>query len=231
MTSFNPASFTTFNRTIQADMSSCVPVPEVMHCVSELREAAGRFEVRRDDFATGKAGTCRDIADKLERFGSFASDKQREFAVKLIEWSKPRQPRMTLQSDEQRADDACAQPAARAEVNTLLPKLHEVMQRHAKFYIGDVTLSRKQADQLVWVKHAAADKVVGKIDGGKLTLWSRPGVDDGALRGLFTELEADPLAAARKYGKLSGRCCSCGADLVDPESIERGQGPVCAGKF
>jgi hypothetical protein len=63
---------------------------EVAQLVHELRLAAQRFDERRDRFAIGKADICLDIARKVERFGSFASDKQHEFALKLIAWSLPR---------------------------------------------------------------------------------------------------------------------------------------------
>jgi hypothetical protein len=36
---------------------------------------------------------------------------------------------------------------------------------------------------------------------------------------------------AAEYGKLYGRCMICGRTLTDPESIERGIGPICAGKL
>jgi len=228
MTAFNPADFTSFNPVAVAEPTFD---REALACAVALREAAVRWELRRDAFAAGKAGTCRDIATKLEEFGSFASDRQREYAVNLVEWSKPRQPRMTLQSDEQRADDACTQPAARAEVNTLLPKLFDLMQRLSKLTIGELTIARKNQDSLCWVKHARADKVVGKIEGGVLTTWQRPGIDQQALHDELLRIEADPEAAAALHGKLSGRCSICSRDLTDPESIERGIGPICAGKF
>jgi hypothetical protein len=41
----------------------------------------------------------------------------------------------------------------------------------------------------------------------------------------------DPLTAAIRYGKVSGECSCCGRELTDPQSIERGIGPVCATKF
>jgi len=178
-----------------------------------LREAAQRFNARHDQFAAGKYELCVDLASKLERYGSFVSQRQAEFAAKLVEWSQPR---------------AAATPAP-SQLRT--ERLHEVMQRHARFYAGDVTLSRKNQDQLVWIKHAAAEKVIGKIDGGAVTLWNRPGVDMAEVRDLLVEFEGAPLQAAMKYGKLSGRCCSCGRDLTDPDSIEAGIGPVCATKF
>jgi hypothetical protein len=41
----------------------------------------------------------------------------------------------------------------------------------------------------------------------------------------------DPLTAAIRYGKVSGECSCCGRELTDPQSIERGIGPICATKF
>ena len=41
----------------------------------------------------------------------------------------------------------------------------------------------------------------------------------------------DPLTAAIQYGKVSGECSCCGRELTDPQSIERGIGPICATKF
>lgn len=52
-----------------------------------LLAAGDAFEARTDAFAVGKAYTCRDIAKRAQR--GWASDKQRDFALKLIEWSKP----------------------------------------------------------------------------------------------------------------------------------------------
>jgi len=42
---------------------------------------------------------------------------------------------------------------------------------------------------------------------------------------------SDPLTAAIRYGKVSGECSCCGRELTDPQSIERGIGPICAKKF
>jgi hypothetical protein len=45
------------------------------------------------------------------------------------------------------------------------------------------------------------------------------------------EIEADPLAAAKETGLLTGRCSCCGRELTDPASIEIGIGPICLGKM
>jgi hypothetical protein len=44
-------------------------------------------------------------------------------------------------------------------------------------------------------------------------------------------LAADPETAAIAYGRQFGVCAICNRDLTDPESVQRGIGPVCAEKF
>jgi len=178
--------------------------------VARLKEAGERFDARSDSFAQGKGGTC--------RFGRFVSDRQAEFAGKLVEWSRPRQP---AQAAPQAAPAAPSRPT----------RLHDVLQRQAKFYAGKLTIACKNQDRLCRIKHDDAEEVIGKIDNGILTLWARPGVDMVEVKEMLVEFEGNPLQAAMKYGKLAGRCCSCGRGLTDPASIESGIGPICAGKF
>lgn len=52
----------------------------------------------------------------------------------------------------------------------------------------------------------------------------------GAVNNLRPETKM-PLEHAMQYGKLYGRCISCGRTLTDEESIEAGIGPVCAGRW
>lgn len=44
-------------------------------------------------------------------------------------------------------------------------------------------------------------------------------------------LDAGIRESMERYGKAIGRCGHCGRNLTDNESIERGIGPVCAGKM
>lgn len=185
--------------------SECTP------SIADLRAAAAVFAKRSDFFASGKAETCHDLADKLQRYGSYASPKQQEFAAKLVEWSKPR--------------ERAATPSNLLQV----PALFDVMQRHSTFHAGDFKLQRKNQDSLVWI--VDGDVCIGKIEHAAVTLFTKRIAFPERVIALLREFDADPLAAAMKYGKLSGRCCSCGRDLTDPESIERGIGPVCAQKF
>jgi hypothetical protein len=45
------------------------------------------------------------------------------------------------------------------------------------------------------------------------------------------EASIDPKESAIKYGRMMGACSVCNRTLVDPESIEMGIGPICAGKM
>jgi hypothetical protein len=113
------------------------------------------------------------------------------------------------------------------------------MQRLSKLTIGDVTIARKNQDSLCWIKVKGAlggdTNVVGKIEGvmsSVVIFRSKLGAFSASdLLQQLLAIEADPEAAAVLHGKASGRCAVCSRDLTDPESIERGIGPICAGKF
>jgi hypothetical protein len=45
---------------------------------------------------------------------------------------------------------------------------------------------------------------------------------------LLETVAADPVAAAKAYAAVKGRCCFCGLELTDEGSTEVGYGPVCA---
>jgi Family of unknown function (DUF6011) len=235
MTSFNPASFSVNSPAAQRRERAEAPTRSVHPMVRELEQAAARFALRRDGFAIGKSDTCLDIAAKLERFGSFVSEKQEDFARKLVEWSKPFQ-RETVEAVK--AVQASIVQARTSQAIDLVrehpacPKLFDLMQRLSKLTIGKLQVVRKNQDSLCWIKHEDAEKVIGRLtDGGMLTLWQRPMVDLGDVMVDLLRIEVDPEAAAALHGKLSGRCSVCSRDLTDPESIERGIGPVCLTKF
>ena len=228
--SFNPANFAA------AESPAATPVHQpapVVTTPQALREAGARWLKRHDQFADGKADTCFDMADKLEHFGSFISEKQAGYALKLIEWSLPRQYSAQIEATVRPPQVAAIlQPAPVAPAPRLvLPKLIDLMQRLAKLRIGDLTISRKNGDSLCWVKLAGTEGVVGKLfNGGTLVLFARCPQPGNLLASLST-IEEDPEAAAARHGRASGRCSVCSRDLTDPESIERGIGPICATKF
>jgi len=198
--------------------------PAVHPMVAQLRAAADVWDHRTGNFAMGKADTCRDMAAKLERFGSFVSDAQKGYADKLVAWTKPAVEAVRLE-----------EPAPKLNPDDIAtPALHAVMQKHATFHVNEFKITRRNQDSLCWIVFGDRG-AVGKIDNGVTNLWfhkaRNAGADIDALRALIAELEANPLVAAMKYGRLSGRCCSCGRDLTDPSSIKAGIGPICATKF
>lgn len=74
----------------------------------------------------------------------------------------------------------------------------------------------------------AEGEYLGKVLNGRLLATRECGEERQAA---IVRAAADPLAAAIAYGKEFGQCAVCGRELSDPVSIERGIGPICAGKF
>ena len=66
---------------------------------------------------------------------------------------------------------------------------------------------------------------------GKVTLAGCDSRLSDTVKDTIMAAASDPLSAAIKYGKVSGECSCCGRELTDPNSIERGIGPICVTKF
>lgn len=80
----------------------------------------------------------------------------------------------------------------------------------------------------IYVKATAGGAYLGKIAGGKFV----KGFEcDTPTAAEVVAVATDPEAAAVAYGKRFGRCACCGAELSNPESVARGIGPICAGRF
>lgn len=66
---------------------------------------------------------------------------------------------------------------------------------------------------------------LGKVVGGKFQArWEATEEHKASL----LKIAADPAGEARDYGKETGKCCCCGRELTDPDSIAAGIGPICA---
>lgn len=74
-----------------------------------------------------------------------------------------------------------------------------------------------------------SDAYLGKINPEGLFQPTFRCTDD--QRAAVMAVAADPLGAAVAHGKQTGACACCGRPLSDPESVQRGIGPVCARKF
>lgn len=60
------------------------------------------------------------------------------------------------------------------------------------------------------------------------------GCDSSTASDIVTTLrnvELDPVAAAKLYGRQTSSCCMCGRHLDTSESVTAGYGPICADKY
>lgn len=175
-----------------------------------LLAAAAAFASRTDRFATGKAATCADLAAKLRRYGSFASEAQESYARKLIEWAVPR---------EREARPTIALPGVRALV----------IDRGLSLHLGccKVVAFKGGAVGVVSVRFGLATYGVIDASGN----FERFGACSDLIAETLIDVESRGIEAVADIGRATGRCCVCARELTDAESIAAGIGPVCATKF
>lgn len=72
---------------------------------------------------------------------------------------------------------------------------------------------------------------VGKLRDGALSVSYEYRGQKATIAEKLAEIVADPLAAALRYGRRTGRCACCGRELTKHGSIDAGIGPICAEKW
>lgn len=72
------------------------------------------------------------------------------------------------------------------------------------------------------------DEYAGKIVGG---VYQATRTASEKVLPRLIAVALDPMGEATLYGKQTGVCGCCGRELTDPNSIEAGIGPICAGKW
>jgi hypothetical protein len=118
-----------------------------------------------------------------------------------------------------------------AQVRALQAKLPDLP--HMRYAIQ--VLDFERSPEPVWKFYAVDRPQKGKWAGR--TFVSVMASDDKypvrkpeSLVSILTAIAHDPAQAASNYGHQIGKCGICHRTLSDPESIERGIGPVCADK-
>jgi hypothetical protein len=86
----------------------------------------------------------------------------------------------------------------------------------------------RNAGSIYVTERAGAKTYLGKITSGQFHA-SRDCAP--ATSAEIIAAAADPHAAAVAYGRQFGECAICGRELSDPESVQRGIGPICADKW
>lgn len=186
-------------------------MPEVT--VAALREAAARYDARTDSFAQGKGTIARSLADYLEHHGRFASEKQAEFARKIIQWSVPR-----------------VWTPVDAPAETFPKVAAMVFGKGIRLDFGTFKVLKTRTTGSGWIAGA-------KFEDGVFAAFNADGTITGVRRPINAEqltalrdVEARGVAALADIGRATGVCCVCSARLDDPVSVERGIGPVCESK-
>jgi hypothetical protein len=200
-----------------------------MPTLEEMLEAAKRFDVQATQFAMDKAEVLRNIAKYVQRHGDFASERQAGYAVKLVEWSKPKG--QSTAAVNSKAIERIRQLFVTARSKGLKwPKIrlrttqgeplviHEAGDRSK--YKGDLILTSGEG--------FAQNKWFGHIKGAELFQSSAM---TPSIKALIFALGDDPTRVAESYGRLTGQCCFCGRPLADGRSVAVGYGPICADKF
>lgn len=179
----------------------------------DLLDAVNRLANRTDGFGVSMRDAAADLAAKLRRFGSYASAKQADFARRIVdEYSRPR-------------TDRPSEPAA----PTQRPNTWKTVQGFARITIGEVSFRKQNAEPVWWIKFAGV--LVGRLAGGAAIGFGAKiraaGLDAAKIKEALDVIEADPVEALKAHGIATGSCGCCGRELTDPESIQRGIGPIC----
>jgi hypothetical protein len=190
--------------------------------VAALDAAIQRFNARvvaahaagRADFRAEKnIDACASLAAALRRYRSL-TEKQTSYARALIGWSQDQQPAV--------APAGRPAPVAR-------PKTWAALQPFAKLHAGRLSFAKKNGEPLWWVLFD--DALVGKAEDETVISFGQKvraaGLDAADILAALDEFERDPAAALKAHGIATGSCGCCGRELTDPQSIERGIGPIC----
>lgn len=118
-----------------------------------------------------------------------------------------------------------------AKIKALFDTAQSNGLKRPKFYAGDVKISVAGSNSVnAGALYVIRDPDVyqGKIVDGQFKA-SRDCAADTLE--VLKALAENPGEYARMTGKQTGRCCCCGRELTDPESIANGIGPICADKW
>ncbi len=185
------------------------------------------------------ASVLLDIAAKIERFGSFASEKQRDYARNLVREARalaaPPAPVATDGAYYAAVGDKLV-PANRRPAVGEFPKIAGLfgVNKAAHLHVGPVHVAANHDFDKLWVMYE--ELCVGFMEPatGNAHL-SRKGRENpeqvAKLRAALILIEADPIRAMQEHGIATGRCSVCNRHLTNEDSIGLGIGPICRGKL
>jgi hypothetical protein len=80
----------------------------------------------------------------------------------------------------------------------------------------------------LYVVQIEDDAYQGKVEGVTFKAMREANAD---TLGRLQTIARNPMEAAVRYGRQTGRCSCCGRELTNKASIDAGIGPICAGKW
>lgn len=108
-------------------------------------------------------------------------------------------------------------------IETASALIEELFRAPRKGGVSAVGMYRNAQGEIFKVQRSSAGRFYAK----KLNASGRGFTyAQGAILSL-TAGDKMTLEQAREFGVLTGNCCVCGRELTDPQSVERGIGPVC----
>ncbi len=166
------------------------------------------------------------LRDAVAKYGSL-TENQIAAARKCMASDAEREAKFAAERDAR----AAAAPAVSVEsIETALNTAKGNGLKNPKLRLADFVFSLAKASSrnagAIYVKQGS--DYLGKIAGGKFFAARECGADREAK---VVEVASQPADAAVAYGRATGSCACCGRELTDPESVSRGIGPICAGKF
>lgn len=207
-------------------------------------EAAAAAQHAAATFRAANPAICAWIDAKAETFGFAAS-----MLGALNKWGNLTQGQIDavnrlIAKDAERKVEAAARAEAapvadQAGVDRLKAAFdHAIERARAKgrglkmprITIGGMTISPAKATSsnpgALYVKNGG--EYLGKVTNGRfLGVRACTEIQEKQVLAFI----ANPKAAAIAYGKATGVCCVCNAELTNKVSIENGIGPICAEKF
>ncbi len=238
---------------ILGDCFKCKGKGNLAFKTSPEQRAAGRAsEARRNEVAANdKLGGF--ATENADEYGWMLASSQRGFgfAISMIEAVKKFghlterqlaavqrcmvQDAERTERREQEAKDRAEREAnaKTVDITRIVASMAKAMDKGIKrpvLRLDTFKFSRASSGpNALYVRDAAnTDLYLGKIIDGRFQR-SRDCTAEQEER--IIAAAADPLAAARTYGRKTGSCSCCGRELTNGESIELGIGPICAGKF
>lgn len=194
--------------------------------VAQQPAVAAWIEAKRDSFDFAAK-----MRDAVIRFGDLTNG-QLAACQRMLDRDNERKAERAAREAAAPAADTAGVDRLKAAFDTAIAKAQAKGRglKMPRITIGGIVISPAKATSenagALYVKEAG--QYLGKIKGGRFF----------SVRECSPEQEkrvlafvADPMAAAEAYGKETGKCCICNAELTNKVSIERGIGPICATKF